>query len=443
VEARHGKLSATVVDADSGRTLMSHEGNVPRNPASVTKLVTARGALAVLGPTFTFETTIHGVIVDGRAEGLVLRGGGDPTLTTNDLRALVDELVRLGLSSVDGDVLVDQSAFEEPFVPPVFEQQPKEWAAFRAPVCAMAVDRNRVRIRIYPTRAGAPARVVVDPMGYVIGDYDVATVAGRLRDSKVTVQLEPVESRLRVRVSGSVGERDDVVAVERRLEDPRAVAGYVFRELLRERGIQVRGNVGVLRGSADGRALLVSRRSAPLATWLSALGKDSDNFTAEMLLIALGKSAGGAGRSDAGATVLLEDLSRLGPLEPGTRLINGSGLFDANRLSTDLLVRVLLAQRAEPGLFPEYVSQLSVAARDGTLRHRLAGVPRGCVIRAKTGSLRGTSSLSGYVARPDGAEWAFGVIVDGIADMAAPRPEIDAFVASLCDASQTAGRDVR
>ncbi|MGC4068209.1 MAG: D-alanyl-D-alanine carboxypeptidase/D-alanyl-D-alanine-endopeptidase [Polyangiaceae bacterium] len=443
VETRGGKLSVSVAEADSGRAVLSLEGGVPRNPASVTKLVTAKGALKVLGPTFTFETTIHGVIADGRIERLVLRGGGDPTVTTNDLRSTVDELLRLGLSSGVGDVVVDQSAFDDPYVPPAYEQQPNEWAAFRAPVCAMAVDRNRVRIRVYPTRAGAPARVVVDPLGYVIGDFDIATVAGRLSEPKVTVQLEPVESRLRVRVRGNIGERDGVVTLERRVDDPRAVAGYVLRELLRERGIQVRGSVDVVRGSAEGLPVLVSRRSAPVATLLAALGKDSDNFTAEMLLLAVGKSAGAVGSSDAGAKVLLEDLARLGPLEPGTRIINGSGLFDANRLSTDLLVRVLVAQRADASVYPEYVTQLATSARDGTLRHRLTGLPNGCVIRAKTGSLRGTSSLSGYVARPEGVTLAFGVIVEGIADMAAPRPEIDAFVASLCLGSPTASLESR
>jgi D-alanyl-D-alanine carboxypeptidase/D-alanyl-D-alanine-endopeptidase (penicillin-binding protein 4) len=414
---------------------MTLDGEVPRNPASATKLVTARGALAVLGPTFTFGTTVHGAITEGRAERLVLRGEGDPTVTTNDLRGMVDELVRLGLTEVGGDVVVDQSAFEDRFVPPAFEQQPNEWAAFRAPVSALAVDRNRLRIRIYPAKAGLPARAVLEPLGYVQADVEIETVSGRVRDSKLTVRLEPADARLRVHIRGSVGEKDGMVFLERRVEDPRALAGYVFRELLGERGINVRGRIDALRGSADGLPVLVSTRSPPLTTMLRALGKESDNFTAEMLLLALGKSAAGTGRAEAGAKVLIDDLSRLGPLEPGTRFVNGSGLFDANRVSTNLLVRVLVAQRADPGTFPEYASQLAVASRDGTLRGRFSRLPSGCVIRAKTGSLRGTSSLSGYVARPDGTHWAFGVIVEGIADMAAPRPNIDAFVASLCTAS--------
>jgi D-alanyl-D-alanine carboxypeptidase/D-alanyl-D-alanine-endopeptidase (penicillin-binding protein 4) len=163
------------------------------------------------------------------------------------------------------------------------------------------------------------------------------------------------------------------------------------------------------------------------------LGKDSDNFTAEMLLKAVAAKATGNGESVAGAKIALDYLTGLRTVEPGTVLVNGSGLFDANRLSTNLLVAVLDDVYQDPLLFPEYASQLSLGHVDGTLRNRFKGLNAKCFVRAKTGSLRATNALAGYVERPNGGTLAFALIVEGVTDSVALKPEMDAFVMSLCE----------
>src|SRR5204863_2241944 len=145
----HARFGACFLDARTGAELAVVAPDVAENPASNMKLVTAGAALRYLGAGAVFTTGLYGKLTDGQIETLVLRGDGDPSLTSDDLALFAGDLRARGAKQV-GDILVDQSAFDEHFVPPGFEQQPDEWAAFRAPVSAVALDRNSVLVSIAP-----------------------------------------------------------------------------------------------------------------------------------------------------------------------------------------------------------------------------------------------------------------------------------------------------
>src|SRR5438270_555536 len=83
-----------------------------------------------------------------------LRGDGDPSLRTQDLWQLASALRQLGVRTVDG-ILVDQGRFDGDYVPPGFASQPNEWAPFRAPICAVSLERNAVTMNVVPGKAGA------------------------------------------------------------------------------------------------------------------------------------------------------------------------------------------------------------------------------------------------------------------------------------------------
>jgi D-alanyl-D-alanine carboxypeptidase/D-alanyl-D-alanine-endopeptidase (penicillin-binding protein 4) len=117
-EMRHaGPLSGAFVrDLDTKRILFASKPDVPRAPASVEKLYTTSTALLRFGPDATLETTVAGsgfLDPDGVWRGnLYLRGGGDPTLDSADLKALADQLGANGILRVDGSVLGDESRFD-------------------------------------------------------------------------------------------------------------------------------------------------------------------------------------------------------------------------------------------------------------------------------------------------------------------------------------------
>lgn len=401
-----------VLDLSTGRAIASLNEHSPLNPASNAKLATAAVALRLLGGQHRYLTGLYGKVVGDRADEIVLRGQGDPTLATKDLWELANQLRAAGIRRV-GTVAVDQGYFDDHYVPPAFDQQPQEWSSFRAPVAAVSLNENTVTFVVRPGALGKEASVSVDPPGFV----DITgAVLTKVRGSpeKVTLSLEPKDSRLAVRLGGHLPEGSRTVRVVKRVDDPRLLAGYALRAVLKDVGIEVGKTVRP--GGNRVTSLLAAHRSAPLAEILSSLGKESDNFYAEMVFKAIGaEKKERPGTAEGAASVVMDTLRELGAWEAGVVAKNGSGLFDANRTTPWALVALLRTAHADPSISAEYIAQLAVGGVDGTLRSRLRPWAGKRVIRAKTGTLNDVATLSGYVLAPPGrSPLAFAILVNGL-----------------------------
>jgi D-alanyl-D-alanine carboxypeptidase/D-alanyl-D-alanine-endopeptidase (penicillin-binding protein 4) len=407
-----GTVGVQVIDVQSGAVIAALGEHGAFNPASNAKLVTAAAALRVLGGAHRFHTGLYGKIEGDRVPELTLRGDGDPSLRTADLWAMAAELRALGVRHV-GALHVDQSFFDDQYVPPAFEQQPNEWAMFRAPVAPVSLNENTVLFTVRATQDGKDAVVEADPPGFVELTGSIATT--RKNDpEKVRVGLAPLGARLSAKLGGSLPEGGRLVRVVRRVDDPRLLAGYALRAVLKQHGIELRGEPKL--GGANTKGLLVSHRSASLGELIGALGKESDNFYAEMLFKAIGaKAKGRPASADAGAEAVREAIEQLGAFEPGVVVKNGSGLFDADR-TTPAATTALLRAMARDGMAgPEFVAQLSIGGVDGTLRIRFRDWGDVHAIRAKTGTLDAVAAISGYVVGPQGkGSLAFAILVNGI-----------------------------
>jgi len=412
VKKNGGSLGAELDDVASGAVLGSAAANTPENPASNQKILTTAAVLAHFGAEFRFRTVLCGVRAGDSVATLVLRGTGDPTLGSEDLQELAKTLAASGVRHV-GELLIDQSYFDAHFVPPAFEQQPQEWAAFRAPVSAVSLNRNVTTLNVAPTEAGQPARVWFDPEGFVDVSGTVRTEPIE-RTQNVKLTLKESGTRLSALVAGAIQPSSPAFHWSRRVEDPNLLAGYGLKAALAADGIQVSGRIAV--GGESEQTVLAAHDSRPLSDILPELGKDSDNFYAETLLKDLGAKVKGApGTSANGAAVVLDYLREIEALDPGTRISNGSGLFDANRVSARTLVKTLLHAYRDPALSRVFVDQLAVGGVDGTLKHRFLPFRKQRSIRAKTGTLDNVIALSGYAFRPDGSSpVAFSLIVSGI-----------------------------
>src|SRR5664280_361336 len=436
IASQHGQLTLSVVSLASGRVVADINGDRALNPASNMKLLTAAAVLNGLGPERKFETRLH-----GRAEGdtiprLTIWSNGDPSLDSSALADLALQLVRRGIRIVQ-KIVVDQSYFDEKYVPPGFEQGPKEWAAFRAPVSAVAFDHNTVSVSVYTTSPGAPARVVAFPPSFVTLSAHVKTGHAEVTSPQLVLDAASAVNGVKISITGVAPPGSAPTRFSRRVEDPRLLPGYALADTLRILGVQVSQPVEL--GSHNQEPILAERQSPELSVLLQALGKDSDNFTAEMLVKALGAfTTSSAGTTNDGLRVLRKYAEGLGPLAPGTRFINGSGLFDADRISARLLTQVLRAARRDSLFGPEYVASLSIAGHDGTLKQRLTKQVTQGVIRAKTGTLNQAVSLSGYIDAKQVKEsnessrvWVFSVIVNGTKSTGIVRQKIDEFVDDL------------
>ncbi|MFT3774864.1 MAG: D-alanyl-D-alanine carboxypeptidase/D-alanyl-D-alanine-endopeptidase [Minicystis sp.] len=422
-----GTVGVQVIDVQSGDPIAALSEHRALNPASNAKLWTAAAALRILGGQHRFLTGLYGKIEGDAVDELVLRGDGDPSLRTADLWTMAAELRAAGVRRVRA-IVVDQSFFDDQYVPPAFEQQPNEWAAFRAPVAPVSLNENTVTFSVRATKDGTDALVDVEPPGFVDLVGSIATTH-RHDPEKVAVGMEARGVKLAARLGGSLPEGSRLVRVVKRVDDPRLLAGYALRAVLKQTGVDVRGEPKL--GGAKAKALLVAHRSATLGEMLPALGKDSDNFYAEMIFKAIGaKTKGRPASAEAAAEAVRSALEGLGAFEPGVVVKNGSGLFDADRMTPAATTSLLRAMARDTTSGPEYLAQLSVGGVDGTLRHRFRDWADVHAIRAKTGTLDAVAALSGYVVGPPGrGTLAFSILVNGISGkVGQARPAMDKIV---------------
>jgi D-alanyl-D-alanine carboxypeptidase/D-alanyl-D-alanine-endopeptidase (penicillin-binding protein 4) len=331
---------------------------------------------------------------------------------------------------VDGDILVDQRFYDDQTTPPAFEQKPEEWASFRAPVSAVADNENTVTLEIRPSEAGQAAHAFFEPPGFVDVDGTVTTSTGSGADT-VGLVLSKNGTRLSAKVSGEVGEDAKLVRFTRRVEDPTLLPGYVLRAALEQMQIKVSGEV---KAGAGKGPVVAKHSSAPLSTLLYALGKQSDNFYAEMIFKSLAaEQKGRPGHAGDSAQIVTNTIAEMNAADEGVVVKNGSGLYDANRTTASSVVRLLRAAWQDTAIAPEYVAQLSIGGVDGTLHGRFQSERRRRSVRAKTGTLDDAIALSGYVLGPPGKEpIAFSILFNRIpGHVAHARGDADRLVRAI------------
>jgi PBP4 family serine-type D-alanyl-D-alanine carboxypeptidase len=287
-----------------------------------------------------------------------------------------------------------------------------------SPRVPLVVDHGIMMVRIRPAaEAGLPAEVTTTPAdpSFIVHD----TVRTKARGgSRVTVRLSVAGSRIQIDVDGRIGVGRGALIFRRRVPHQALYAAALMRASLASAGIAVRDDARVEAPPAlrlgRMRPLLAAHESAPLGILLRKINKDSENDYAERVLEAAGAEVyGGAPTGEKGVHLLREVIGELG-LQPSSYVPrNGSGLGHANRITADAMAALLRSLYLDPRVGPELLQSLSVGGVDGTTRNRFKGTLAAERVRAKTGTLRGKSCLSGLVG--DGPDvLAFSILVEGL-----------------------------
>jgi D-alanyl-D-alanine carboxypeptidase/D-alanyl-D-alanine-endopeptidase (penicillin-binding protein 4) len=423
---RGAAVGALVVEADDGRILFERGADRPLTPASNLKILTAAAALSTFGPSYRFTTRVYADAppgADGSVGILAVRGGGDPALTSEEWWRLAADLYRGGLRRVRGDLVLDDTYFDDQRWNPAWDGVSAR--AFHAPVGALSANYGSFAVAVPPARAGAPAQIVIDPALPFFELVD-RTQPGT---GALAVERQSAGARDRVVVSGAAPTGDGVT-IFRSVSDPTRYAAAVARMQLAAHGIAVDGadRIGPV---PAGFHELLAFQGKPLADIVRLFMKYSNNNIAEMLVKDMGAAQSGApGTWHSGLAVAREQLAKLGVAVGGAQLVDGSGLSARNRVTPRTLVDALRAARASFVFGPEFESAMPIAGRDGTLSQRTAGAVDS--VRAKTGLLSGAVGLSGYARTRAGTDLVFSILANdyrrGDADAIAA---LDAFAAAL------------
>jgi serine-type D-Ala-D-Ala carboxypeptidase/endopeptidase (penicillin-binding protein 4) len=403
---RGARIGLKIAEMPSGRVLFERRGAELFVPASNQKLFTAHAALSGLGAERRFETRLYrtGPIEAGVLKGdLVLSGRGDPGLSTGALYEIAAALRASGVRRVSGDLVADDSHF---FVPEPRYLGGAAAKVYFAPVGALSLNYNTVALMVLGTASGRPAEVLSEAPGDFIRVRSSVQTRG---STSLAASRQAVGGENRFSVSGTVneGERQRLV---RGITEPTSYCARTFAAVLRESGIELGGNVRL--GLLDPDAVpLHVHRSAPLFELLYDLNKASNNFLADQVVLHLGLEREGPPATWPKALRALQahvDALGLG----STRARDGSGLSHDNRTSPADVIALLHLAWTGP-LRAQFLATLPIGGRDGTLRNRLGSPDSFGRVRAKTGTISGASTLSGYVFRDDGRTLAFSILING------------------------------
>jgi D-alanyl-D-alanine carboxypeptidase/D-alanyl-D-alanine-endopeptidase (penicillin-binding protein 4) len=425
------KIGVEVVDFESGQVLYSRNERAQLNAASNVKLVTSAAALSRLGPEYRWRTVVYGPTLAGGRQfaaggelngDLYLRGAGDPTLTTEGLSALAMALASQGLKRVRGGLVIDASAFEGGSLGPGYEQK-NETAAYRAPSSAASLNANAVLVTVIPgPKAGAPARVTIDPPSPYFAVSGRIVTAGLTGPAIPMVETSDADEQTRITLSGRIRVGSEPRPFLRRVVHPELFLAHTFREILKRYGVTIDKAIRLGTVPPEGFRTLATHDSPSLAVVLHDLNKRSSNFAAEQVLRTLGgEVVGRPGSWDKGLEAVARHLESLGIPRNAYRMSNGSGLYDSNRFTAEQLVTVMRAALRDFRIASEYLASLAVAGIDGTLGQRMGGTPAHRYVRAKTGTLANVSSLSGVVGAPGEKPLLFSLLVNDVPNPTAAR----------------------
>lgn len=390
-----GKIGYVVADGRTGQVLETMNPVLPLPPASVAKAATAAYGLASLGADYHFRTRLiaTGPIEGGRLKGdLVLAGGGDPMMDTNDLFDLAAQLKAAGLREITGKFLVYAGALT--YQNMIDRQQP-DHVGYNPAVSGLNLNFNRVYFEWKPANTG----------------YNVSMDArsDKYRPEVALARMRVVDRAAPVYTYRQDGTTDRWTVARSALGDgggrwlpvrrPDLYAAEVFQALARSQGIRLPNSKETNRLPAG--TVISTHESASLNTITRLMLKYSTNLTAEIIGLTASTQRGNAPRSLEASARQMNSWMKESLGTKHAKLVDHSGLSDKSQLSAHDMVKALVRAGAG-GALHGLMKEITPLDRNG--RHNAAA---NYTIRAKTGSLNFVSSLAGYVTPTSGNPLVF------------------------------------
>ena len=403
---RQGETGICVYDRTTGTYIYRYRDMKNARPASNEKLLTCVAALDLLGADHPFTTTLY----CDKFDNLYIEGGFDPEFGDEDMNVLVNAVTDMGIRKLKGYLFGDVSMTDE-----------KYWGP------GWAWDDTPYSFQPY-----------MSPLMFNKGCVDV--VASLKRDGGINVSAYPASTYYQLEYKPSNGNFDitrdwtnnkNVIYVtgttdkDRKLDlnvySSKDFFMHTFAERLLQAGVKAKHVRRMLNKSVPfeyvsrplNNVVTVKTVSHPLSEVMAKCLKNSDNLNAEAILKnyarkALNKTKG-LTETDCASALRWFVQNKLHLNPDDYRIADGCGLSPYNEISPYLLVEVLKYATRLPS-FGTFYNALPVAGVDGTLSSRMRGTSAGNNVRAKTGTVTGVSSLSGYVTARNGHQLIFSVM---------------------------------
>ena len=429
------EVGIAVFDLTAGKSLFNYQDEKLYRPASTEKVVTSVSALAILGMDYTLNTRLQytGKIENDTLKGnLYLVGGFDPELMDEDLDSLVDIVAESGIRYIADTLAADVSMTDS-----IYWGSGWSWddvpASFQPYMSPLMLNRGCVDVKVIPTQKDSLPQVVCVPASdyYQVDNDGVSnnSQAGRLKITRNWLYNGNL-----IHISGNVTKETTKTLS---IYNSKEFFFRTFAQRLRERGIGF--NQTAFSDCPDQDSLTVVSSlftlERPVGEVLNQMMKESDNLCAESLFYHMAmnhakhKRVSDNDGSDAINHFIKESLG----LNPEYyNIVDGSGVSLYNYVSPRLLLEFLKYAYYHAEIFQPFYEALPIAGVDGTLKHRMRKSKAYRNVHAKTGTVKGVSSLAGYAKAPNGHQLAFVIINQNVMKSRQARTFQDKVCEILC-----------
>jgi serine-type D-Ala-D-Ala carboxypeptidase/endopeptidase (penicillin-binding protein 4) len=420
-ELRRYRWGIVVQSLNSNNQLYNRDGDRLFIPASNVKLITTAVALRQLGAMTRLRTSVYQLPSTGNTSNLLVVGRGDPSLTAAGLQSIAQQLKQSGQNKI-GQISFDDSYFRG-------EQINSDWewgdlsTDYAPAINGLMFGQNSNPLTVSPQQVGMPLRYNwKDPSlnNWQVDNQSLTAPASQESNvnafSSAVPEVIAIFGQPTIRLTGKLALNSTPTQIDLPLLNPAESFISAFRQSLNRSGISI-GTTRLLAGKNTFNLPEIAAINSPtIGELINETNQKSNNIYAEVLLRSIGRThpdhyKSTEDTSNLGIALVKQNLTAMGVDPQAYRLSDGSGLSRHNLVAPTTFVRVLSAMSISPTA-QIYRDSLPVAGFSGSLKNRMKGTLAQGIVRAKTGSMSGVVSLSGYVYPPQYSPLVFSIVLN-------------------------------
>ena len=390
----HGAVSVSIKDAKTGQSVYSLNDRTPRQPASTLKVITTSASLDTLGTDYIFTTKLY----KSTNNDLYLKLGADPFLKSKDLKQLIstarDKNITPKTFYID-DTIFDNVEWGEGW------QWDDDLNPYMPKFSAYNIDGNVISVEITPIKIGAAPSIIVKPF-YPITIMNLMTVSKDVN----SIYFEHNSN-----ISPNIINANGSITKQRTINLPVASPQLYFKlrlqETIRNRKMEYYNPLekGTL---PQENVYLVDEINNGIDNAIKEILKNSSNFIAETVFkLAGAKYAGTTGTAQNSYEMLNSYFEKLGLNTDDIKIVDGSGVSKNNLMTADFMTSFLVKLYNSENF--ETIENYLPTPGEGTLKNRMLYFKDN--MRAKTGTLSGTSAITGFITTRRGKVYVFDIMI--------------------------------
>ncbi len=410
----NANIAIEIRSLNNGRTLYSLNRNRLLTPASNIKLITSSAALEYLGDKFKFKTNIY-----RNKNNLILEGGGDPTLSIQSLDSLA-KIISTKIKKIDtlflDPFIIDSIKFGEGWM-----WDGGYWK-HAAEISGLSINNNCIDFFVSPGQLGEPANINFFPKtDYININNNSITVNDTINFKKLKIERNWISNNNQFIITGEILNSELTDTLFRNIHDPSLFAGHILKEMLTDYNIPV---AHLSKKKIDIKSdLISSHKSNYLSLIIKEMMHESNNLYSELLIKSLNTEKNIPRNWENGLNLVKSFISDSVGLDTSAlKIVDGSGMSRFNLVSPRQLVDIL-SYMWKTNNYKIFLNSLPTGGKvKSTLEERLQNI--NTKIRAKTGSLYGVSTLSGYLFSEKYGPIAFSILINGYVGSSLPYKEL-------------------